>query len=321
MCRIVVLDGYACVAGDLDWTDFKTRCAGEVTIYDRTLPGQVVDRARDAEVLLSNKVVLTAEMLRQMPHLRYIGVMATGYNILDIAEARSRGIVVTNVPAYSTPSVAQLTIAHLLNITNAVGQYSAEAHSGVWSKCADFTYLSAPVIELDGKVMGIVGCGAIGSRVAAMASALGMSVIALTSKPQSALPTGITRVDNLDRLLSLADVVSLHCPLTAATRGMIGERELALMKPGAILLNTARGLLVDERALAAALHNGHLLAAGLDVMAVEPPPTDHPLLAEPRCFITPHIGWASRESRARLMSTVTDNVVAYLAGSPVNVVT
>lgn len=320
MSRVVVLDGYATVAGDLDWSALHALFPGEVTVYERTLPGEVVGRAAGAELVLTNKVPLTAAMMECLPQLRYIGVLATGVNIVDVEAAAARGIVVTNVPAYSTPSVAQLAIAHLLNITNAVAQYAVEARQGAWSRSPDFSYLSVPVMELAGKVMGIVGYGAIGARVADIALALGMRVVALTSKPQSSLPAGVTRAEDLDALLATADVVSLHCPLTASTRGMIGERELRLMKPTAILLNTARGPLVDEQALADALSQGRLLAAGLDVMTLEPPREDNPLLREPRCFVTPHIGWASRESRERLMATTVANVEAYLAGAPVNVV-
>ena len=315
--KIVVLDGYAGNPGDLSWDALKA--ITDCTVYDRTAASEVTVRAADADMVLTNKVVFTREVIEALPKLKYIGVIATGFNIIDLDAARQHGITVTNVPAYSSNSVAQLVMAFVLEITNSVQHYTQEAREGVWSRCADFTYLNTPVIELDGNVMGIVGLGNIGQRVAQMAQAFGMKVQAFTSKPQEALPEGITKVD-MDTLFATSDVVSLHCPLNAQTNGLVNASRLAQMKKDAILVNTARGPLVDEVALAEALKAGHLLGAGIDVMAQEPPAADNPLLTAPRCRITPHIGWASKEARTRLMDVVVANVAAYLAGTPQNVV-
>ena len=315
--KIVVLDGYAGNPGDLSWAPLQA--LGECTLYDRTAPHQVIERAADAQAIITNKVVMDAATIAALPKLKYIGVMATGYNIVDLNAAREHGVVVTNVPAYSTASVAQIVFAHLLDITNSVQHYTQEAHRGVWSGSADFTYFNTPVVELDGKVMGIVGLGNIGKAVAKIALAFGMQVLAYTSKPQESLPVGITKAD-LDTVFAQSDVVSLHCPLTDATRGLVDARRLAQMKRGAILINTARGPLVDETALANALASGHLLGAGLDVLTTEPPKADNPLLSQPRCHITPHIGWASNEARVRLMNVLIANVKAFVEGRPQNVV-
>ncbi|MDO4511303.1 MAG: D-2-hydroxyacid dehydrogenase [Bacteroidales bacterium] len=315
--KIVVLDGYAGNPGDLSWAPLEA--LGECTVYDRTAPDEVTARAAGAQIVLTNKVVMDRATIEALPSLRYIGVMATGYNIVDLDAARHHGVVVTNVPAYSTTSVAQMVFAHLLDITNSVQHYTREAHQGQWCKSRDFTYLNTPVIELCGKTMGIVGMGSIGAAVAKIALALGMNVLAHTSKPQEALPEGITKAD-LDTVFSTSDVISLHCPLTADTRGMVNAQRLAQMKRGAILINTARGPLVDEAALAEALASGHLLGAGLDVLSVETQLPSNPLLSQPTCHITPHLGWASTEARQRLMNTLVANVAAYLKGTPQNVV-
>ena len=270
-------------------------------------------------MILTNKVVIDRDTIAALGRLKYIGVMATGYNIVDVAAAREHGVVVTNVPAYSTHSVAQIVFAHIFDITNSVQHYTREAHAGVWSRKPDFTYYNTPVVELYGKVMGIVGLGNIGMAVAKIALALGMKVLAHTSKESAQLPEGITKAD-IDTVFSQSDVLSLHCPLTAETRGLVNAQRLSQMKQDAILINTARGPLVDEAALAEALACGKLMGAGLDVLTQEPPLPDNPLLKQPRCRITPHIGWASQEARIRLMHTIISNVKAFVEGKPQNVV-
>ncbi|MBR1935855.1 MAG: D-2-hydroxyacid dehydrogenase [Muribaculaceae bacterium] len=316
--KIVVLDGWTGNPGDLSWEPLER--LGDCTIYDRTSPDEVIERAREAEVVLTNKVTFTRETIAQLPRLRYIGVIATGYNIVDVDAARERGVIVTNVPAYSTNSVAQIVFAHLLNITTHADHYSRSVRSGRWSECRDFSYTDRPITEIAGKTIGIVGLGSIGMAVARIALAMEMKVLAHTSKSTEALPVGIEKAKDLDEVFIRGDVVSLHCPLTAETRGMVDARRLSLMKRTAILINTARGPLVDETELAAALRNGRIAAAAVDVMSQEPPERDNPLLKAPHCYFTPHIGWASVEARHRLMDIVVENVARYIAGEPVNVV-
>jgi len=285
MRKIVILDAYAGNPGDLSWAPMQALAPCD--IYDRGTTATVVERCQDAEMVLTNKVAISAEAMAQLPQLRYIGVMATGFNIVDLDEARRRGIVVTNVPAYSTASVAQLTIAHLLNICCQTQHYTDQARAGVWTHCGDFSYRDMPLIELADKQMGIVALGQIGQAVARIAQALGMSVMALTSKPADQLPQGITKADNLEQLLRTSDVVSLHCPLTPDTTGMINAGTLAMMKPNAILLNLARGALVVEQDLADALNAGVIAAAGLDCTTVEPPAEDNPLFIFTHFFKRP----------------------------------
>lgn len=316
--KIVVLDGWTGNPGDLSWEPLER--LGDCTIYDRTSPDEVIERAREAEVVLTNKVAFTRETIAQLPRLRYIGVIATGYNIIDVEAARERGVIVTNVPAYSTNSVAQIVFAHLLNITTHADHYSRSVRSGRWSECADFSYTDRSITEIAGKTLGIVGLGNIGMAVARIARAMEMKVLAYTSKNAEALPIGIEKAKDLDEVFIRGDVVSLHCPLTAETRGMVDARRLSLMKRSAILINTARGPLVDESELASALRNGRIAAAAVDVMSQEPPERDNPLLKAPHCYFTPHIGWASVEARHRLMDIVVENVARYIAGEPVNVV-
>lgn len=315
--KIVVLDGYTANPGDLSWDEFRT--LGDVVVYDRTLPGQVVERAAEAVALLTNKVLLTAEIMDQLPSLRYIGVLATGYNVVDLAAAGRKGIVVTNIPAYSTNSVAQLTFAHILNVVNRVGHYADLNRAGKWSGSADFCYWDTPLMELAGKSLGIVGLGSIGMRVAMIALQFGMNVLALTSKEQAGLPKGMQKV-TFEQLLAQSDILSLHCPLTAETKNMINEATIARMKRGAVIVNTGRGPLVDERAVADALAEGRLAAYAADVLSEEPPRADNPLLTMPNAFVTPHIGWATREARMRLLQTAAQNLRAFLDGHPVNVV-
>lgn len=313
--KIVILDGYTTNAGDLSWNGISE--LGDLTVYDRTAPGEVIDRCLGAEAVLTNKVVLTDDVMQALPQLKYIGVMATGYNVVDIDAARRRGIVVTNVPAYSTPSVAQMVFAHLLNITNQVALHDRQVHEGRWAGNRDFCFYSAPLIELAGKQMGIVGLGQTGSAVAKIALALGMRVMAFTSKAQESLPEGITK-GSLNEVFATSDVVSLHCPLTPDTKHIVNAERLATMKPSAIVINTGRGPLVDEQHLADALNRGIIAAAAVDVLSTEPPAADNPLLTARNCHITPHIAWASQAARARLIHTLTDNLKGYISGNVVN---
>lgn len=313
--NIVVLDGLAANPGDLSWEPLKE--LGHCVVYDRTAPHELLPRAAGAEALLTNKTVLTATDMEQLPHLRYIGVLATGYNVVDIEAARQRGIVVTNIPAYSTSSVAQMVFAHLLHITQRVGHYARENRGGRWADSPDFCYWDTPLIELSGKRMGIVGLGNTGMAAARIALAMGMEVVAFTSKAASDLPQGITPC-SMDELFSTSDVVSLHCPLTEGTRGLVNATRLSTMKPTAILINTGRGPLVNEADLADALNRGVIMAAGLDVLSQEPPRADNPLLTARNCFITPHIAWATVEARTRLLDQAVENLRSYMAGTPVN---
>lgn len=315
--NIVVLDGYAANPGDLSWDAMKE--LGQLTVYDRTPAEEVIARSQEADIVLTNKVVLTADIISKLPHLKYIGVLATGYNVVDTEAARLKGIVVTNIPSYSSDSVAQLTFAHILNISNRVAHYAQLNRQGAWSSNKDFCYWDTPLFELAGKTLGIVGLGSIGMKVANIGRQLGMDIFAMTSKNSSDLPQGIQKT-TLDGLLAVSDVLTLHCPLTPQTRHLINQETLSRMKQGAILINTGRGPLVDEAAVAQALQSGHLMAYGADVMSQEPPAADNPLLACPNAYLTPHIAWATYEARVRLMQIATDNVKAFIAGSPVNVV-
>ena len=314
--KIVVLDGYAANPGDLCWDNLKA--LGECTIYDRTAPAELLERAKDAEALLTNKTVLSAADIQALPRLRYVGVLATGYNVVDIDAARTRGIVVTNIPAYSTDSVAQMVFAHLLNITQHVAHHAQAVRQGRWTQSKDFCFWDTPLVELSGKKMGIVGLGHTGMKTARIAQAFGMEVEAWTSKSPLQLPAGIRKAESLDQLFTRCDVVSLHCPLTGDTRHLADARRLALMKPTAILINTSRGPVVDEQALADALNQGRIRAAGLDVLSTEPPRADNPLLAARNCFITPHIAWATADARHRLMDTAVANLRSWQAGQTVN---
>lgn len=316
--KIVCLDGATLYPADSPmWDGIKS--LGDLTIYERTKPEELIGRAAEADIVLTNKVAIRADVIRALPKLRYIGVLATGYNIIDIRAAKEAGITVTNIPSYSTSSVAQHTMALLLAITSRVESYSESVRQGDWCNCCDFSYRLYEWGELEGKTFGIVGFGHIGSAVARIASAFGMNIGVWTSKKQEELPEGYRKME-LDELFSSCDVVSLHCPLTEDTRGMVDCRRLSLMKKDAILINTARGPLVDEQALADALREGRIFAAGLDVLAKEPPQADCPLLNVPNCFITPHIAWSSKEARERLIGITTDNLRNYLEGNPVNVV-
>jgi len=313
--KIVVLDGYAANPGDLDWAPLAG--LGTLTVYERTPAALTVERAAGAQALLTNKVVLGAAELAALPELRYIGVLATGYNVVDTAAAGARGIVVTNVPAYSTPSVAQHVLALLLELTRGAGRHAALVRAGRWSAAPDFCFWEGPQVELAGLTIGLVGFGAIGQAVARIALAFGMRVLVQTRRPDPTAWPEVAFVDR-DQLFSTADVVSLHCPLSEETRAMVNAARLAQMKPTAYLINTGRGPLVDEAALAAALHSGQIAGAGLDVLSQEPPPATNPLLAAPNCVITPHLAWATAAARQRLMDVAIDNVRAFLAGRAQN---
>ena len=313
--KIIVLDGYGLNPGDLNWEGFET--LGELTVYDRTLPSELMQRAADAEVLVTNKTLITAENMAALPELKYIGVLATGYNVVDIDAAKARGIVVTNIPAYSTASVAQMVFAHILNITQRVGYYADENKQGRWTKNADFCYWDTQLVELQGKKMGIVGFGNIGQATARIAQAFGMEVCVYSSKPQFVLPSGIKKMD-LDELFMECDVISLHCPLTPDTKEMVNTERLSKMKKNAILINTGRGPLINEQDLADALNEGRIAAAGLDVLSVEPSVEGNPLLTARNCFITPHIAWATLEARTRLMEIAVQNLKSYLNGQIIN---
>ena len=315
--KIVVLDGYGLNPGDLSWNALQA--LGDVAVYPRTAQGQLQERCDGADALLTNKVVIGAETMDRLPGLKYIGVLATGYNVVDTVAARQRGICVTNIPAYSTDSVAQMTFAHILNITNRVGHYAAQNRQARWSGSEDFCYWDTPLHELAGKTIGIVGLGNIGMKVARIAMEFGMDVFACTSKSSASLPSGIQKT-TVDGLLGVSDILTLHCPLTDNTREMINAGAIRKMKRGAILINTGRGQLVNEADVAAALRDGQLGGYGADVMCSEPPAADNPLFGAPNAFITPHIAWATYEARARLMDIAVGNLKAFISGKPINVV-
>ncbi|HEV7349218.1 D-2-hydroxyacid dehydrogenase [Telluribacter sp.] len=315
--NIVILDGYTLNPGDLSWEPLHE--LGNLTIYDRTSPEQVVERSREANIVLVNKQVLTREHLAQLPQLQYIGVTATGYNNVDIEAAREQGIVVTNVKGYGSPSVAQHTFALLLGLVNHVELHSQSVHQGDWTNLPDFCYWKTPLVELHGKTMGLIGLGDIGTQVAGIALAFGMKVLVHRKNPSQTDQPEIQNV-SLDELFRRSDVISLHCPLTDETREIINKDSLSLMKPTAYLLNTGRGPLIQEAELAAALRNGQIAGAGLDVLSTEPPPADNPLLSAPNCLITPHIAWAIFEARQRLLQLAVENIRFYQQGTPRNVV-
>ncbi len=316
--KITVLDGYALNPGDLSWAEFQA--LGELAVHERTAESQVLERSNGARVLLTNKTPLRREVLERLPELQYIGVLATGYNIVDVQAAKERGIVVTNVPSYSTESVAQMVFALLLELARGTGHHSDEVHRGRWTASADFCFWDTPQVELSEKTLGIVGFGRIGQAVARIANAFGMRVLVAsrTRKDSPELPELEWR--ELDALFSESDVVSLHCPLLPATEGMVDRKRLALMKQGSYLINTSRGGLVVEEDLAAALKEGQIGGAAIDVASLEPPPPDWPLRNLENLVVTPHIAWATKEARARLMNVAAENLSAYLDGMPRNLV-
>lgn len=315
--KIVVLDGHGVNPGDMSWKPIEQ--FGQLTVYPRTRQEDVLAHVGDAEIVLTNKTCFDADTIAAMKHTRYIGVLATGYNVVDIEAATRQGIVVTNIPAYSTDSVAQMVFAHILNVTNRVAMYADETRNGEWSRCPDFCYWHTPLTELAGKTLGIVGLGHIGMKVARIALDFGMDVFAYTSKPATSLPEGIQKT-TMEGLYGASDVLTLHCPLTPSTRELINAESLKAMRNGAILVNTGRGPLVNEHDVAQALHSGHLAAYCADVMCSEPPAADNPLFAEPNAFITPHVAWATFEARQRLMHIAEQNIRAFIKGTPINVV-
>ncbi len=315
--HIVILDGYTMNPGDLSWAPLQA--LGECAIYDRTTENLVIERSRGAEIVITNKVVLSQEMIGQLPTLKYIGVAATGYNVVDTEAARRAGVIVTNVPAYSAMSVAQMVFAHLLHWTHHVAEHSSSARSGKWASCEDFSYWDFPLVELNGKTMGIVGMGQIGSTVARIAQAFGMRVIFHTKGATEDPPSAARQVD-LDTVFSESDIISLHCPLNEETHHLVNAERLKKTKPTAFLINTGRGPLVDEQALAAALNSDRLAGAGIDVLSNEPPAADNPLLSAKNCTITPHFAWATKAARQRLLDVVAENVKMFISGKPQNVV-
>ena len=317
--KIVILDGFTATQNDLNWDALQALPDVEVCIYDRTPADKTLERSLEADAILTNKVVINSDTIQALPRLRYIGVLATGYNVVNIEAARERGIVVTNIPAYSTPSVAQLVFAHLLNVTNQIVHYAEANRKGRWTQSKDFMWMDTPLTELMGKTFVVYGLGSIGSQVAQIAVAFGMRVLAVTRKEASLLPKGVHKV-SWEQALAEADILSLHCPLTEQTREMINGDTLRKMKPTAILINTGRGPLVNETALAEALKQNHLAAYCADVLTIEPARPDNPLLTAPRCYLTPHIAWASHEARQRLIQTATQNLSEFINGKPINVV-
>jgi len=316
--KIVILDGYTANPGDLSWKALEEM--GALTVYERTKPEETIDRAKDAEIVLTNKVLLKRHEIEQLPKLRYIGVLATGYNVVDLEATREHGITVTNVPAYSTLSVAQMVFSHLLTVTNHTEHYARQNREGKWTASPDFSYMDMPLTELAGKTFGIVGLGNIGQRVAMIAAAFDMSVVAYTSKSVDMLPSYIQK-RTLDEVLAESDVLSLHCPLTPETQHLINRQTLQKMKSSAILINTGRGPLINDQDVADALSGNCLRAFCADVLTEEPPKADNPLLRCENAYITPHIAWASSEARVRLLDVSINNVRAFIDGKPQNVVT
>ena len=313
--RLVILDAFATNPGDLSWAPMEA--LADCTVHDRTAPSDVLARIGDAEAVMLNKAVLAAHTIAQAPNLKYVGILATGWNTIDLAAAKKRGLVVTNVPGYSTASVAQHAFALLLELTNQVALHSTDARAGGWSKNPDYCYRLSPQIELAGLTLGIIGFGQIGQAVARIGQALGMRVLANRRDHAQPPPEGVEYAD-LDRIFSESDVVSLHCPLSPATTGLVNARRLAQMKPTAFLINTSRGPLVVEPDLADALRAGRIAGAGIDVLSTEPPAPGNPLLSAPRCLVTPHVAWATDAARKRLIDIAAENLRAYLAGKPVH---
>ncbi|MDE5974050.1 MAG: D-2-hydroxyacid dehydrogenase [Eubacterium sp.] len=316
--KIVNLDGFTTNPGDLSWEGIEK--LGDYIVYDRTSPDEIINRAKGTDILIVNKTIIDRDILDALsPELKYIGLQSTGYNVVDCEYARKLGITVCNIPAYSTNAVAQLVFAFILQITNEITLHSNAVKNGEWCECPDFCFWKKPLTELDGKTIGIVGFGSIGQRVALIAEAFGMRVIAYNPRPKDKGELNVSFV-TIDELLRQSDIVTCHCPLTPETEGLINKENISKMKKSAILINTSRGPVVDEQALADALNNNELQAAGLDVLKIEPARRDNPLLTAKNCYITPHIAWAAKETRARLLKILEDNIVAYLDGKPQNVV-
>ena len=311
------MDGKGVNPGDMSWKQIQQ--FGELIVYERTASEEIIDHVGDAEIVLTNKTVFDEDTIAKLKNVKYIGVLATGYNVVDLKAASKRGIVVTNIPAYSTYSVAQMTFAHILNVTNHVDHYARASRDGEWSRCPDFCYWDKPLVELAGKTIGIIGLGNIGMKVANIALNFGMNVIAYTSKEPKEIPNGINKA-SIDNILSDSDIISLHCPLTKQTRELINKDSIAKMKRSVIVVNTGRGPLVNEEDVANAIHNGLIGAYCADVMCSEPPSADNPLFVEQNAYITPHVAWASKEARIRLMDIAEKNIHSFLSGKPINVV-
>ncbi len=316
--KIVVLDGYPLNPGDLDWEPLKK--LGACEIYDRTTPEQLIARATGADILLTNKVILNQNSINQLSELKYIGVLATGYNVVDVLSAKNKGVIVTNVPAYSTPSVAQHTFALLLELTNSVGIHNTAVDNGEWCECLDYSFTKTPLIELQNKTFGIFGYGAIGKAVANIALAFGMKVLAHSRNMPDSIPEGIEWTSDKNRIFIESDVISLHCPLTTETENIICADTIAMMKATSLLINTSRGTLINEADFSLALKNGSIAGAAIDVLSAEPAESTNPLLSAPNCIITPHIAWASSAARKRLLQTVIENIIAFQSGNKQNVV-
>lgn len=316
--KIVVLDGYTLNPGDLSWDGLKA--LGDVVVYDRTPADETIERISDAEIVFTNKTVIDQAVLDACSALKFIGVLATGYNVIDVNAAKKKGIPVTNIPTYGTAAVSQITIALLLEVCHHIGEHSKSVANGDWSNCLDWCYWNYPLIELAGKTLGIIGFGRIGQETAKIAQALGMKILAFDSYEIEALKTDTLQYVSFDELLAKSDVISLHCPLFESTQGIINKNNIAKMKDGVIIINTSRGPLVVEEDLAEALNCGKVYAAGLDVVVTEPIKADNPLLAAKNCIITPHIAWAPKESRSRLMNIAVNNLEKFLENAPINVV-
>jgi glycerate dehydrogenase len=316
--NIVVLDGYTLNPGDLSWDGLKE--LGNTVVYDRTPADRTVERICDAEIVITNKTIIDRKVLDSCPAIRYVGVLATGYNVVDVAAARDKGITVTNIPTYGTSAVGQFAIALLLEICHHVGLHSQSVLTGEWARSPDFCYWKRPLIELDGKTMGIIGFGHIGRKTGEIAQALGMRILAGDSRRRPELESDTVKYVEMDELLETSDVISLHCPLSEKTQGIINKESIARMKDGVIIINTSRGGLIVEEELAAALNSGKVSAAGLDVVSIEPVRGDNPLLFARNCIITPHIAWAPVETRRRLLNVAIENLRSFFAGSPVNLV-
>ena len=316
--KIVVLDGYTLNPGDLSWKGLEA--LGDVVVYDRTPADKTIQRIGDAEIVFTNKTVINQEILTACPAIKFIGVLATGYNVVDVSAAKEKGILVTNIPTYGTTAVSQITIALLLEVCHHIGDHSKSVANGDWTNCPDWCYWNSPLIELAGKTLGIIGFGRIGQGTAKIAQALGMKVLAFDSYEVESLKSDTLQYVSLDELLTNSDVISLHCPLFDSTQGIINKNNIAKMKDGVIIINTSRGPLIVEEDLAEALDSGKVYAAGLDVVSSEPIKADNPLLSAKNCIITPHIAWAPKESRSRLLNIAIDNLSYFIAGNPINVV-
>lgn len=316
--KIVILDGYTSNPGDLSWDSVKQQ--GDLTVYDRTRPEEVLERAEGAQIVLTNKVVISESIIKVLPDLKYLGLLSTGANVIDLSAAKEHGIVVSNIPSYSTDSVAQWTMAHLLNLASRIAESSATVRAGDWSSSRDFSYWGGPLVELTGKILGIVGFGTIGRKVARLGQALGMNVIAYGPHLVPGQIIDAVQCVTLEELLVKSDAISLHCPLNEATRGLINRDRIALMKDGVFLVNTCRGPVLNEQDVADALDSGKIGGLGADVLSTEPPEKSNPLLKAKNCYLTPHNAWASKEARARLIKIAADNINAFLSGHPQNVV-